>query len=118
MPAPLSRLVELGLSEYEARAYLAPPFAFTCNGLRDSPPSGIPTSKIYEVLGTHGQPRPGQALDEGDRHLYVPQNAKEFLDSQRSRFKETISALEEDISKMGGAPRGILPLDGAGAAKA
>lgn len=96
----LAHLVELGLSEYEGRAYLALLEKSPATAYETARASGIPTSKIYEVLGRMASRGLVMAIDEGERRLYVPQEAREFLDAQKSRFNETLSALQKDISQL------------------
>ena len=94
----LKLLKELNFTEYEAKTYLAllqnPPLS----GYAVSLHSGVPRSKIYEVLG--GLAERGEVLiSHGNPVLYTPLSPKELI-AQRKRkadlsFKSAAEALEQ-----------------------
>lgn len=100
-PSALSSLVELGLSEYEAKAYLALLADSPATAYETAKRAGIPSSKIYEVLERMTLRGLVMRRDEGERRLYIPESSAEFLSRQRSRLGETLDRLEDDLSKMG-----------------
>ncbi len=100
----LLRLADLGLSEYEAKAYVALLKRNPATAYETAKASGIPTSKIYEVMEKLRAKGIAMVEDEGgERKLYVPQDAREFLAGQKARLSETISGLEEELRSLSGA---------------
>ncbi len=101
---PLERLIGLGLSEYEAKAYLALLMHSPATAYETAKSSGVPTSKIYEVMEKLRVRGMAMAADEGgERKLYVPQDAREFLAGEKARLSETIAGLEDDLKSISGA---------------
>jgi sugar-specific transcriptional regulator TrmB len=97
-PAQLS-LIEMGFSEYEAKAYLAL--------LQDSPvsayevgkASGVPSSKIYQVLARLVERGIALAIEEGGKTSYVPLSPQELIESQRHRMESRLGELERQLTK-------------------
>jgi sugar-specific transcriptional regulator TrmB len=90
--------MDLGLSEYEAKAYLALLAHNPATAYETAKASGIPTSKIYEVMEKmRARGLVLQAEENEDRKRYLPQDPREFLAGQRSRLTDTISGLDEEL---------------------
>lgn len=87
-------LIELGFTDYEAKAYLAlllqqqPATAYEI-----AKASGIPTSKIYEIVSRLLEKKVLQTVTDGKARgqKYLPLNAKELVESKR---QETIQKTE------------------------
>ncbi len=108
-PSALAGLVELGLSEYEAKAYLALLAESPATAYEAAKRAGIPSSKIYEVLERMALRGLVMRRDEGERRLYVPAPSREFLDRQRARLGETLDRLAEELPRLGDtADAGLL----------
>jgi HTH-type transcriptional regulator, sugar sensing transcriptional regulator len=100
-PGTLSNLIELGLSEYEGKAYLALLTESPATAYETAKRAGIPSSKIYEVLERMSLRGLVMRRDEGERRLYFPESSAEFLDRQRARLGETLDRLQADLSQLG-----------------
>jgi sugar-specific transcriptional regulator TrmB len=101
--ASLLRLMDLGLSEYEAKTYIALLGRSPATAYETAKSSGVPTSKIYEVLEKMRVKGLVLALDEdGERKRYLPQDSREFLAQQKAKLSETVSSLEEDLRGLSG----------------
>jgi len=91
------QLKETGLSDYEARAYLAlleenPLTAYETAGL-----AGIPTSKIYGVMKKLEEKELALELTEKNKKRYIPQEPEEYISSYRFRMEKTLSCLTEEL---------------------
>ncbi|GAB4406159.1 MAG: TrmB family transcriptional regulator [Thermodesulfovibrionales bacterium] len=95
-------LMELGLSEYEAKAYLSL--------LRESPAtayeigksSGIPTSKVYEVLKKLAEKGIISIIEEDKTRQYTPIEPDEFLSKYKNRTEMVIGSLKNELSNIKG----------------
>ncbi len=102
---PISQLVEIGFSEYEAKAYVAllrekgP-----ATGYQISKTSGVPRSMIYEVLGKLTGRGAAITLHKGNSTQYAPVPASEFLDQLLSEQEELILSLKEELAHFTSAP--------------
>lgn len=87
-------LQELNFTEYEAKAYLALLEKSPLSGYAVSLHSGVPRSKIYEVLG--GMASRGDVLiSQEDTPLYVPLPPNDLI-AQRKRNAEQIFAVAQE----------------------
>ncbi len=95
--------MSLGLSEYEAKAYLSLLSAQGVTAYEAARTVGIPTSKIYEVLGRLESRGIVQSMDEDGKKKYVPLESEQFIRTQKSRIDSTLEELESDLSEIRGA---------------
>ncbi len=95
---PIQRLVKLGFSEYEAKAYVALLGKSPISGYEVSKLSGVPRSMIYEVAGKLTARGAAMTLRTGASVKYAPVPAKEFLDQLEREHEELIGALREDLA--------------------
>jgi sugar-specific transcriptional regulator TrmB len=98
----ISNLAELGFTEYEAKAYIALAGNNPVTAYELSKISGIPSSKIYEVLSKLADKEAVLVLDHQDKKRYVPVNAQEYIDEQKSKLDTTIKELREDFRNISG----------------
>ncbi len=94
------KLMEVGLSEYEARAYVTllgknPVTAYELARI-----SGISTSKIYGVLSRLSERGMVSVLEEQGKKRYAPMDAEEFIEGYRSRIDSTLKVLREELSSV------------------
>lgn len=101
---PFGKLVDLGFSEYEAKAYLALLQKSPVTGYELAKLSGVPRSMIYEVLGKLTARGAAIALRKDDAIKYAPIPAEEFLDQLRREHEEIITALKQDLAAFASAP--------------
>jgi len=97
---PVDKLVGLGFSEYEAKAYVALLRESPATGYQLSKTSGVPRSMIYEVLGKLTARGAAMTLHKGDSTLYAPVPADEFLDQLQREHEELTSALKDDLATL------------------
>ena len=95
---PVDRLVELGFSEYEAKAYVALLRESPATGYQLSKESGVPRSMIYEALGKLTARGAAMTLRKGDSTQYAPVPADEFLDQLHRDHEELVVSLKDDLS--------------------
>jgi len=97
---PVDRLVELGFSEYEAKAYVALLRESPVTGYQLSKTSGVPRSMIYEVLGKLTARGAAMTLRKGDSTRYAPVPADEFLDQLHREHEELTASLKADLASL------------------
>jgi sugar-specific transcriptional regulator TrmB len=101
---PIERLVRIGFSEYEAKAYVALLRENPVTGYQLSKLSGVPRSMIYEVAGKLTARGAAMTLRTGSATKYAPVPAGEFFDQLRREQQELIGSLKDDLSAFAAAP--------------
>ena len=98
MAALLDRLREIGLGDYEARLYLALVKRHPANGYELARSSGVPSSKVYEVLARLQEKDLVFPTDGGGRaKRYVPVDPEEFIDRYRARVDRALDGLRDEL---------------------
>ena len=100
---------ELGFTEYEAKAYLALLDESPLSGYKVAQSSGVPRSKVYEVLG--GLVRRGAVLvNHGDPVQYAPLPPKELISRRRKEMETSLETAEESLERYAESPdnRGVI----------
>ncbi len=92
----VEKLAKLGFSKYEAKAYITLLKHNPSTGYELAKHSGIPPSKIYEVISrllarSIISPLSGKPIK------YIPQNNRIFLKNLSTNFQETIDYLEKHL---------------------
>jgi Cd2+/Zn2+-exporting ATPase len=100
---PLDRLVQLGFSEYEAKAYVALLRKSPVTGYELSKLSGVPRSMIYEVLGKLAGRGAALTLRIEGGTKYAPVPAQEFFDQLQQEYTRLTTSLKEDLSSLASA---------------
>jgi sugar-specific transcriptional regulator TrmB len=95
-----ARLAELGFSEYESKAYLALLAANPATAYETAKRAGIPSSKIYEVLQRMASRGLVMSVEEGERRLYIPESAEEFIDGQKARLGRALQELSGELASL------------------
>ena len=95
---PVDKLVRIGFSEYEAKAYVALLRESPVTGYQLAKLSGVPRSMIYEVLGKLTARGAAMTLRKEGSIQYAPVPAQEFLEQLHREQDALINALEEDLS--------------------
>jgi len=98
----IEKLKDIGLTEYEARAYLTLLSTHPATAYELAKGAGLPTSKIYQVIDKLASRGMVQSLIDGQKKRYVPLKPREFIQSQRRRVQSTLDSLEEDLSRIQG----------------
>lgn len=102
--APLGRLMQIGFSEYEAKAYVSLLKKSPVTGYELSKLSGVPRSMIYEVVGKLVGRGAAMTLRTSEGNKYAPVSAEEFLDEYRREQDELVSALRGDLTAVAAVP--------------
>lgn len=97
----IDRLVKIGFSEYEAKAYVALLRENPVTGYQLSKLSGVPRSMIYEVLGKLVARGAAMTLRKEGGTKYAPIPAQEFLDQLRREHEELVVSLKGDLAVLG-----------------
>jgi sugar-specific transcriptional regulator TrmB len=93
----IDKFIDIGFSEYEARAYVALLQTNPATAYEVARMSGIPTSKIYEVLARLSDKRVVSTTDSKTKKRYVPIAPDEFIESRRNRLDTTLDMLKNDL---------------------
>jgi sugar-specific transcriptional regulator TrmB len=94
---PIDRLVKLGFSEYEAKAYLALLRESPVTGYQVSKACGVPRSMIYEVLGKLVTRGAAMTLRREGGNKYAPVPASGFLDQLQHDHEQLVASLKNDL---------------------
>lgn len=96
----IKRLTEIGFSEYEAKAYTALVSANPATAYELARSSGIPTSKIYEVISRLLEKGVVIIADENKTKRYIPIDPTEFIESRKNRLETTLNELKQDLANI------------------
>lgn len=94
------RLSQLGFSDYEARSYIALLAKNPASAYEIAKSSGIPTSKIYEVLARLTEKKVVSTLGEDGTKKYLPVDPDEFIAGFRNGMEANLKALQDDLSNL------------------
>jgi len=97
---PVSGLVKLGFSEYEAKAYVALLRKNPVTGYELSKQSGIPRSMIYEVLGKLTTRGAALTLYRDGATKYAPVPAVEFLDQLSREHEAVVNSVKNALAAL------------------
>ena len=91
-------LQDLSFSEYEAKTYLALLENSPLSGYAVSLNSGVPRSKIYEVLG--GMVARGDILiSQGPTPLYIPLPPNELIEHRKQKAEQIFKTAQEALER-------------------
>jgi sugar-specific transcriptional regulator TrmB len=94
MNPTILRMMQLGLSEYEAKAYMALLIENPLTAYEIAKSSGIPTSKIYEVIRKLEKRGIMQAIHGERSKMYTPLSPDEFVQEFRSVVEDNLQAIK------------------------
>jgi len=97
---PIDKLVRIGFSEYEAKAYVAMLRENPITGYQLAKLSGVPRSMIYEVLGKLTARGAAMTLRKEGSTQYAPVPADEFLDQLQREHEALVDSLKDDLTAM------------------
>jgi sugar-specific transcriptional regulator TrmB len=97
---PIDKLVKIGFSEYEAKAYTALLRESPVTGYQIAKISGVPRSMIYEVLGKLTSRGAAMTLRQEGSTKYAPVPAEEFLAQLQREYEELITSLRDDLATL------------------
>ncbi|MCG8683286.1 MAG: hypothetical protein MI892_00290 [Desulfobacterales bacterium] len=91
----MEEMKTLGFSAYESRAYLTLLEEFPVNGYALSKASGIPRSRIYEVLKNLISKQMVFEETQGKNRVYTPMEPEIFIKKLRARYNKTFDDLAQ-----------------------
>jgi HTH-type transcriptional regulator, sugar sensing transcriptional regulator len=89
-------LMKLGFTEYEAKTYMALLQQSPLTGYAVARISGVPRSKIYEVLGSLVE-RGDVMVSYGDSVQYSPKQPRELIDNRRLTFEQQLTEAQKGL---------------------
>ena len=92
--------MHLGLSENEARAYVALLSENPLTAYEVAKKSGIPSSKIYEVMRKLDNRSMVQSIHGERSRGFVPMPPDEFINNYRSDMEESLETLNNELSDL------------------
>ncbi len=96
----VGKLLDIGLTEYEARVYVALVETNPATAYEAAKASGIPTSKIYEVAARLLDKGMVSVVEADGKKRYVPMDPDEFVESTRNKIEQTLNTLKDDLSEI------------------
>ncbi|MBU1168829.1 MAG: hypothetical protein KKD44_04605 [Proteobacteria bacterium] len=96
----INPIKSLGFSEYEAKAYLCLLKIQPATPYEIAQASGIPSSKIYEIISRMVEKQVFMPDGEGTKKKYMALLPKEFIERQRNHFNKTLSVLETKLPEL------------------
>jgi HTH-type transcriptional regulator, sugar sensing transcriptional regulator len=96
------RLRQIGLGEYEAKLYLALVKRHPASGYELARASGVPSSKVYEVLARLRDKELVFATDGGRATRYIPADPDEFVERYAQRVSRALDGLRQDLRALSG----------------
>ncbi len=102
MDALHERLRDIGLGENEAKLYLALVKRHPASGYELARASGVPSSKVYEVLGRLREKDLVFATDGGRATRYIPADPDEFVARYAQRVTQALEGLRRDLRNLAG----------------
>ncbi len=100
MNSAVSALTQLGLSDYEARAYTALLAQHPLTAYEIAKNSGIPSSKIYEVIRKLENRRTVQSIHGERSKLYIPLSSEEFIQEFRASVEYHLQAVKSELTNI------------------
>jgi sugar-specific transcriptional regulator TrmB len=94
----ISKLMEIGFSEYEARIYIALIKSSPSTAYEVAKHAAVPTSKVYEVLAKLTDRGVVTEIDDHDRRRFVPLSPDDLITHHRSRLGTTLETLREELN--------------------
>lgn len=99
----LTKLTQLGFSEYEAKAYLALLKENPASGYQIAKQSGVPRSMVYEVIGKLNARGALLTYRVDGVVKYAPAPPEEFLDNLHREHEALITSLQVDLHTLASA---------------
>jgi HTH-type transcriptional regulator, sugar sensing transcriptional regulator len=96
----VEKLLTIGFSAYEARTYISLLEDHPATAYETARASGIPTSKIYEVLAKLLEKGVVMEIVENSKKRYIPLEPGEFIDTFKGKMDTTLSQLKQELSSI------------------
>jgi sugar-specific transcriptional regulator TrmB len=100
----VTKLSEIGFSEYEAKSYIALIQKNPSTAYEIGKASGVPSSKVYEVLNKLKEKGMILAVEEeeGKPKRYIPQHPEDFLAQYQRGIQKTVQSLRGTLTGLNG----------------
>lgn len=98
MQQAVLKLKQLGFSEYEAKAYMALVNENPLTAYELSKNSGIPSSKIYEVLNKLELRHIVQSVRGERSKMFIPISPDEFIETFKTTVESNLHAVKSELS--------------------
>lgn len=98
----VERLKELGFTDYEARVYVELLSRSPATAYEIGKGSGVPTSKIYEVIARLSEKGLVLEISENGKKRYLPMEPDDFMETYRTRMDRTLETLSADFARLRG----------------
>lgn len=93
----VTRLRQIGFSEYEARAYIALLESNPLTAYEIAKNSGVPTSKIYEVIKKLESRQVVQTIHGERSRIFIPAPPDEFIRNFRFDIEDKLNAVSDEL---------------------
>ncbi len=97
MKPAILKLTQLGLSEYEAKAYTALLKENPLTAYEIAKISGVPSSKVYEVIKKLETRHMVQSIHGERSRMYIPISPDEFVESFRAAIEDNLQAVKREL---------------------
>lgn len=97
MKMAISKLIQLGFSDYEARAYVALLQDNPLTAYEISKKSGIPSSKVYEVIRKLENRSTVQSIQGERSKLFMPISPDEFAQNYRLAVEDNLHFIKKSL---------------------
>jgi len=97
METSISKLTQLGLSEYEAKAYTALLSENPLTAYEIAKKSGVPSSKIYEVVKKLELRQMVQSIHGERSKMFIPTTPDEFIENFRKTVEDNLHAVKAEL---------------------
>jgi sugar-specific transcriptional regulator TrmB len=102
MDTLIFRLTQLGISEYEAKAYMALLKESPSSAYEIAKNSGIPTSKVYEVIKRLELRNMAQTIHGEKTRMFIPQPLDEFIAGFKLSMEDNLDAVKRELQDLKG----------------
>ena len=96
----IEKLEAIGLTEYESKTYMALLTENPMTAYETAKKSGIPTSKIYEVLVKLNEKGMINEVTGENKSRYVPVDPEEYLNAYSAKMKRTVDTLKTGLKEI------------------
>ena len=96
----LKKLISIGFSEYEAKAYTGLLKTNPVTAYELSKTTGLPSSKIYHVLERLTKRGIVQLIEKENKKRYIPLEPDRMIEEYRANTETTLKELKEGLSKI------------------
>ncbi len=97
MNPAIFNLTHLGLSEYEAKAYVALLKENPLTAYEIAKISGVPSSKVYEVIKKLEIRQIVQSIHGERSRMYIPISPDEFIENFRTATEDSLHAVQREL---------------------